>query len=157
MINLSLGSWRIWHGKVWAAIYLVPRDTIVLENLSFEKLKLLHDEFLYDESFKFLPQLYIYMLARLGKAYTYIYCLWALSVVKLCWPLGIGHAVKIKIHVHSPHILRFYPGSMNPHIFHSDPSRKSSTPILGESPKKYICLPFEGSRWRTRGGVNSPF
>ena len=28
------------------------------------------------------------------------YCLWALSVVKLCRPLGACHAVKIKIHLH---------------------------------------------------------
>jgi hypothetical protein len=141
MLNLSLGSWRIWYGKVWVVVYLVPRDIRVLENLSFEKLKLLHDEFLYDESFKFLPQPYIYMLARLGKTYTYVYFLWALSVVKLCWPLGIGHAVKIKIHVHSTHIFCFYPESMNPHIFHSDPPKKSSTLTLGESPI-YIYHPF---------------
>ena len=28
------------------------------------------------------------------------YCLWALSVVKLCRPLGVCHVVKIKIHLH---------------------------------------------------------
>jgi hypothetical protein len=38
-------------GRFSVVVYLGPRDTRILENLSFEKkLKLLHDEFLYDES-----------------------------------------------------------------------------------------------------------
>jgi len=42
---------------------------------------------------------HIYMLARL-RATHLLYYLWALSVVKLCRPLGACHVVKIKIHLH---------------------------------------------------------
>ena len=31
MLDLSLGNWRIWYEKVWAAIYFIPSETKVLE------------------------------------------------------------------------------------------------------------------------------
>jgi hypothetical protein len=153
MLDLSLGSWRIWYGKVWAAVYLVPRDTRVLENL-FWKIK---------NAAWWVPFMtrvlnsyhsHIYMPARLGKPV--LYCLWALSVVKLCRPLGIGHAVKIKIHVHSTYLCYFYPRSTI-HIYQPIYStsilevqihiysiqihpENSSTPTLGVNFKqKYSC------------------
>jgi hypothetical protein len=49
MLDLSLGDWQIWYEKVWAAIYVVLRDTWFLE-ISFEKLENPHDEVLYDKA-----------------------------------------------------------------------------------------------------------
>jgi hypothetical protein len=49
MFELSLGNWRIWYKKVWAAIYLIPSDIRVLEFI-FWKLKILHDELMYDKA-----------------------------------------------------------------------------------------------------------
>ena len=49
MLDLRLGNWRIWYEKVWAAIYLVPSDTKILE-ISLENIKIQHDEFLYDKA-----------------------------------------------------------------------------------------------------------
>jgi hypothetical protein len=42
----------------------IPRDARILENFIFENLKMLHDEFLYDESLSSYHS-HIYMLARL--------------------------------------------------------------------------------------------
>ena len=61
-----------------------------------KNIKMLHDELLYDESLNSYHN-QIYMSCRLGKHFTIIYCLWALSFVKHCWPLGTSHAFKIKI------------------------------------------------------------
>ena len=73
------------------------------------------------------------------------YCLWALSVVKLCRPLGACHAVKIKIHLHVHSymllLLRKYAST----YIHSFPSPDSPKIILllsrRESPKtlSYPC------------------
>jgi hypothetical protein len=62
MLDLSLGDWWIWYKKLWATVYLVLSDTRVLE-IYLSKYENLYDEFLYDESLKFLPQPY----TRLGK------------------------------------------------------------------------------------------
>ena len=50
MLDLSLGNWRIWYEKAWAAIYLVPSDTKILEIYLLKNIKMLHDEFLYDKA-----------------------------------------------------------------------------------------------------------
>ena len=39
MLDLSLGNWWIWYKKVWAAIYLDPSDTKILEIYLLKKLK----------------------------------------------------------------------------------------------------------------------
>ena len=61
MLNLSLGNWRIWYEKVWAAIYLVPSDTKVLEIYLLKNIKILDDEILYDK-LEFLPEPYMLYL-----------------------------------------------------------------------------------------------
>jgi hypothetical protein len=70
MLDLSLGDWWIWYKKVWVTVYFVLSDTRVLE-IYLSKIWKLYDEFLYDESFKFLPQPY----TRLGKLPLIKYCL----------------------------------------------------------------------------------
>ena len=47
----------IWEG--WAAVYRFLEMLEFWRILSLKIFKLLHDEFLYDESFKILPQPYI--------------------------------------------------------------------------------------------------
>jgi hypothetical protein len=86
MLDLSLGSWRVWYEKVWATVYLVLSDTRVLEIYFKKILKLLHDEFLYDEILNFYHS-HIYMLDRLGSPLIDLLLVYALSVVKLCWYL----------------------------------------------------------------------
>ena len=90
----------IWKG--WAAIYLFLELLEFWRILSLKIIKILHDEFLYDKSLKFLPQTYIHAYYTKNHTFTFYY-LWALSVVKLCRPLGACHVVQIKInlHVHS--------------------------------------------------------
>ena len=39
MLDLSLGNWRIWYEKVWAAVYLIPSDTKVSEIYFLKKHK----------------------------------------------------------------------------------------------------------------------
>jgi hypothetical protein len=60
MLDLSLGDWRIWNEKVWAAIYIVLSDTWILE-ISFEKLKNPHDEILYDKAWIPTRAKYVYL------------------------------------------------------------------------------------------------
>jgi hypothetical protein len=60
MLDLSLGDWHIWYEKVWAAIYLVLRDTWFLE-ISFEKLENPHDEILYDKAWILTGALHVYL------------------------------------------------------------------------------------------------
>jgi hypothetical protein len=86
MLDLSLGSWWVWYEKVWATVYLVLSDTRVLEIYLLKILKLLHDEFLYDESLNSYHN-HIYMLDRLGSTLIDLLLVYALSVVKLCWYL----------------------------------------------------------------------
>jgi hypothetical protein len=140
MLDLSLGSWRIWYEKVWAAIYLVPRDARILENLSFEK-KLLHDEFMYDESLNSYHN-YIFMLARLGKPahkLLVLYWVWSNHVRPLL--RGWSYS-QDQDHVHSTHICCFYPESTHPHAFHLDPPQNYSTPTLGVNIKNMLSICF---------------
>ena len=50
MLDLSLDNWRICYEKVWAAVYLVPSDTKVLEIYLLKNMKILQDELLYDKA-----------------------------------------------------------------------------------------------------------
>jgi hypothetical protein len=68
MLDVSLGNWWIWYEKVWAAVYLVPSDTKVLEIYLLKNIKI-HDELLYDK-LEFLSE--PYMILRLGKPFTHI-------------------------------------------------------------------------------------
>jgi hypothetical protein len=86
MLDLSLSSWRVWYEKVWATVYLVLSYTRVLEIYCLKILKLLHDEFLYDESLNSYHS-HIYMLDRLGSPLIDLLHVYALSVVNLCWYL----------------------------------------------------------------------
>jgi hypothetical protein len=79
MLDLSLGEWRIWYEKVWVVVYLVLKETWVLEIYLLKNLKLPHDEFLYNESFNSYHS-HIYMLVRLGKlAHTLLALYWVRS------------------------------------------------------------------------------
>ena len=104
--------------------------------------KILHDEFLYDECFKFLPQPYIHACYTLSHTFTF-YFLRALSVVKLCRPIGVCHAVKIKIllHVHSHMLLllRKY-ASTYIHSFPSPEPPKSILLLIRERMAKNISI-----------------
>ena len=77
------------------------------------------------------------------------YCLWALSVVKLCRPLGACHAVKIKIHLHVHSYICFYSGSTHPHtstLFHIQIHPKLFYSYLGENSQKHypiLVIPCE--------------
>jgi hypothetical protein len=86
MLDLSLDSWQVWYEKVWATVYLVLSDTRVLEIYLLKILKLLHDEFLYDESLNSYHD-HIYKLDKLGSPLIDLLLVYALSVVKLCWYL----------------------------------------------------------------------
>jgi hypothetical protein len=119
----------------------VPRDARILENFIFKIFKILHDEFLYDESLNSYHS-HIYMLARLWATHL-LYCLWALSVVKLCRPLGACHVVKSRLTCTFTHICYFYSGStihIYPSISISRTTKKYSTPNPGENNQKYFCF-----------------
>jgi hypothetical protein len=96
MLDLSLGDWRIRYEKVWATVYLVPRETWVLEIYLLKNLKYSHDEFLYNESFNSYHN-HIYMLSRIGKSAHKL-----LACIEFGQPMWDpcqenGHAPKIKI------------------------------------------------------------
>ena len=120
----------------------VPRDARILENFIFANIfKILHDEFLYDESLNSYHS-HIYMLARLWATFL-LYYLWALSVVKLCRPLGACHVVKSRFTCTFTHICYFYSGStihIYPLISISRTTQKYSTPNPGENSQKYFCF-----------------
>ena len=61
MFNLSLGNWRIWYEKVWAAVYLVPSDTKVLEIYFLKNIKKSHDEILYDKAWIPIRAKHVYL------------------------------------------------------------------------------------------------
>ena len=91
----------IWD--VWAAIYLVPSDTTVPEIYLLKNLKnaswwvpcMTKLEFLLEPN----------MISRLGKLPLIYATCFALSLVKLCWPLWeVYHSVKNQDHVHATHI-----------------------------------------------------
>jgi len=73
------------------------------------------------------------------------YCLWALSVVKLCRPLGACHVVKIKIHLHVQSYMLLLLWKYASTYIHSFPSPDSPKIILllsgREQPKRlsYPC------------------
>jgi hypothetical protein len=48
-IPSSAPDWRISYEKVWAAVYLVPSDTKILEIDLLKNTKIYYDEFLYDK------------------------------------------------------------------------------------------------------------
>jgi len=104
----------------WAVVYLFLEMLEFWRILSFKIFKILHDEFLYDESLNSYHS-HIYMLARLWATHLFFYCLWALSMVKLCRPLGACHVVKIKIHLHVHSHMMLLLWKYHPHI-HSFPS-----------------------------------
>ena len=94
MFDLILDNWWIWYEKVWAAIYLVPSDTKVLEIYLLRNIKMLHDEFLYDKAW--IPTR-PYMLFRLGKLW-YICCLFCIEFCQALLTLMRGLSCsKIKI------------------------------------------------------------
>jgi hypothetical protein len=108
-LDLGLGDWWAWYGKVLSCCYLVPSDTRVLEIYLLKNLKLSHDEFLYDE---WLNSYHNYIFARLGKP--------THRLLTLCWvwsthvrPLSRGSSYsQDQDHEHSTQICYFYPGSM---------------------------------------------
>ena len=73
-----------------------------------------------------------------------IYCLWALSVVKLCRPLGACHVVKSRFTCTFTHICYFYSGStihIYPSISISRITKKYSIPNPGENSQKHFPIP----------------
>ena len=106
-------------------------------DLSFKNTKMLHDEFLYDKAW--IPTKAIHVIyAR--KTSTYMSLAFALSFVKLCWPLWeICHALKIKITYTPPAYALLLPwGKAQKHAIHLDLPKKYSTPTLGMNTK--TCL-----------------
>ena len=73
------------------------------------------------------------------------YCLWALSVVKLCRPLGACHAVKKwRLSCTFTHTCCFYSRSTHPHTsthFHIQIHPKLFYSYLGENSQKHYSIP----------------
>jgi hypothetical protein len=133
MFDLSLGDWWIWYEKVWVVVYLVPRETWVLEIYLLKNLKLPHDEFLYDESFNSY-QNHIYMLVRQGKlAHTLLALYWVRST--RVRPLSRGWSCsQDQDHLH-PHIFCCsYSRSTQKHAF----STQKSISYTGRGSKKRL-------------------
>ena len=84
---------------------------------------------------------HIYMLVKLWTIHL-LYCLWALSVVKLCRPLEACHVVKSRFTCTFTHTCYFYFGSTHPHISISRTTQKYSTPNPGENSQKLFCFPL---------------
>ena len=102
MLDLSLDNWRIWYEKILAAIYLIPSDTKVLEIYLLTNTKKYFMMSSCMTKLEFLPE--PYMLFRLEKL-PLLCCLFALSLVKLCWPLWeVCQALKFKITNTHPHM-----------------------------------------------------
>ena len=95
MLVLSLGNWWIWYEKVWGAIYLVLSDTKNLE-ISFDKHKnAIWWVPIWQSLNSYQSQICLFRLGKLPLIYAACF---ALSLVKLCWPLWeVCHAFKIKI------------------------------------------------------------
>ena len=126
-LKSKLLTYMIWEG--WAAVYLFLEMLEIWRILSLKIFKISHDEFLYDESLNSYHS-HTYMLARLWATHFTFYCLGALSVVKLCRPLGACHTVKIKIHLHvHSHMLLLLQKYASTYI-HSFPSPEPPKSIL---------------------------
>ena len=129
----------IWEG--WAVVYLFLEMLEFWRILSLKIFKMLHDEFLYDESLKSYHS-HIYMLIRLWTIH--FYYLWALSVVKLCRPLGTCHVVKSRFTCTFTHTCYFYSGSTHPHTstpFHLQIHPKLFYSYSGENSQKHYPIP----------------
>jgi len=130
----------IWEG--WAAIYLFLEMLEFLRILSLKIFKILHNEFLYDESLNSYHS-HIYTCLLDFEPHIYFYYLWALSVVKLCRPLGTCHVVKSRFICTFTHVCCFYTGStihIYPFISISRSTQKYSTPNPEENSQKYFCF-----------------
>ena len=99
----------------------------------------MHDEFLYDESLKSYHS-HIYMLPRLWTTHV-LYYLWALSVVKLCRPLGACHVVKSRFTCTFTHTCYFYSRStIHIYPFSSPEPRKNILLLIRERIAKNISV-----------------
>ena len=99
MLDLSVGNWWIRYENVWAAIYLVPSDTWILEIIFWKyKCNMMRS---YMTKFEFLLE--PNMISKLGKLpLIYAACI-ALSLVKLCDPYEII-VMLLKWRSHTYHI-----------------------------------------------------
>jgi hypothetical protein len=121
MLDLSLGDWRIWYEKVWVVVYLVSRETWVLEIYLLKNIKLPHDEFLYDESLNSYHS-HIYMFARLGKPahkLLALYWVWSTHVRPL---LRGWSCSQDQDHLHPQISYCSYPRSMQKYAFFTQKS-----------------------------------
>ena len=135
MLDLSLGNWHIWYEKVWAAVYLVPSDTKVLE------IYLLKTQKCYMISscmtkLEFPPE--PHMLFRLGKL-SHICCLlfhWVLSSFVDPYERFVM-LLKSRSRTHHRYLLLLL-WEYAKHAFHLDPPKKCFTPTLGVNTKTYL-------------------
>jgi hypothetical protein len=130
MLDLGLGNWWIWYEKVWAAVYLVPSNTKVLEIYLLKNTKMLHDEFPPEQ----------YMLFRLGKLplKCYLQLHWVLSSFVDPYERFVM-LLKSRSRTHHPHMHYSYTGGR--HTKTCLPYRsaqKCSTPTVGVNTKTYL-------------------
>ena len=106
-------------------------------DLSFKNTKTLHDEFLYDKAWISTRATHV-IYAR--KTSTYMLLAFALSFVKLCWPLlEVCHALKIKITYTPPKICTTPTlGVGTETCLPSRSTQKCLTPTLGVNTKTYL-------------------
>ena len=96
---------------------------------------MLHYEFLYDKAW--IPTIAIHVIEA-RKTSTYMLLAFALSFVKLCWPLWeVCHALKIKITYTPPYMHYSYTRGRHKNM-PSRSTQKCSTPTLGVNNKNMI-------------------
>ena len=130
----------IWEG--WAAVYLFLEMLEFWRILSLKIFKLLHDEFLYDESLNSYHS-HIYMLARLWATHliftTYEHWVWSSCVDPYELVMWLNQDFTCTF----THICYFHNGGtihIYPSISISRITQKYSTPNLGENNQKYSCF-----------------
>jgi hypothetical protein len=119
MLELNLHNWWIWYKRVWAAIYLILRDTWFSETYLW-KSKNLHDEILHDKVW--IPtraKMNIFSLGKLSHLCYFYFIEFSQTLLYVLWE--VCHTLKIKITLHTSHSPLYF---VSPKMFFSYTGRK---------------------------------
>ena len=137
MLDLSLGNWRIWYEKVWAAVYLVPSDTKVLEIYLFKNTKNAMMSSCMTK-LEFLPE--SYMIFRLENFHSYMLLVLHWFYSSFVDPYErLFILLKSRSRTHHPHMHYSYTGGRLKNMsFHLDPPKNIFIPTLVVNTKNML-------------------
>ena len=133
MLDLSPGNWQIWYEKVWAAIYLVPSDTWILEIIFWKYKCNMMRSYMTKCEFLLEPNIFIF---RLGK----FPLIWCLSSIEFSQALLMPYErfvmlLKSRSRRHHPHMHYSHIGVGAKTCFPSRSTQNCFTSTLGVNTK----------------------